>query len=75
LVTLGGITGYDVTANLTVNGTRGACDPPQAVVRAVAFPSTEGDPVVFIAFADRGVPQTQSDQIISRAISSIRPLG
>jgi hypothetical protein len=74
-VALGGITGYHVTANVTLNGTRGACDPPQAVVHAVAFPSTEGDPVVFITVADRGVPLEQSDQIISRAISSIRPLG
>jgi hypothetical protein len=73
-VSLGGIKGYQVTAGLTVNGTRGSCDPPQAVVYAVAFPSTQGDPVVFIAFADRGVPGAVSDQDLRKVISSIRPL-
>jgi hypothetical protein len=59
---------------VTVNGTRGPCDPPQAVVHAVAFPSTQGDPVVFIAYADRGVSDEVADQDIAKAISSIRPL-
>lgn len=73
-VVRGGITGYHVTATVTLNGTRGPCDPPRAVVHTVAFPSTEGDPVVFITVADRGVPLEQSDDLISRTISSIRPL-
>jgi hypothetical protein len=73
-VMLGSMKGYHVTAKVTVNGTRGPCDPPQAVVHAVAFPSTQGDPVVFIAYADRGVSGEVADQDIAKAISSIRPL-
>jgi hypothetical protein len=73
-VRLGGMKGYHVTANVTVNGSRGPCDPPQAVVHAVAFPSIQGDPVVFITYADRGVSGAASDQDIAKAISSLRPL-
>ena len=73
-VTLGGVTGYQVTANVTVNGRRGTCDPPSAVVYAVAFPSTKGDPVLFVCYADRGIPNATSDQDIRRVISTLRPL-
>jgi hypothetical protein len=70
----GGIRGYYVTAQVTVNGTRGTCDPPRAVVHVVAFPSTRGEPVVFIGYADVGVPGAPGDTDIRKAISSIRPL-
>jgi hypothetical protein len=70
----GGIRGYYVTAQVTVNGTRGTCDPPRAVVHAVAFPSTHGNPVVFIGYASVGAPGAPGDADIRKAISSIRPL-
>lgn len=73
-VKLGGIRGYHVAAQVTVNGTRGACDPPRAMVHTVAFPSAQGDPIVFVGFADLGVPGALGDAGIRKAISSIRPL-
>jgi hypothetical protein len=74
-IRLGRIRGYHVIAQVTVNGRRGTCDPPRAVVHAVAFPSTQGDPVVFIAYADLGITGALGDTDIRKAISSIRPLG
>jgi hypothetical protein len=74
-VSPGGAQAFDVADTATSKGTRTRCEPPRGVVHAVAIPAAQGDPIVFIAIADRGVARQTTDAELQKIISSIRPLG
>lgn len=71
-ITASGVQGMHVTANFTVVP-QSDCDPPAGVVHAVAFPTGNGTgTILFIAYADQGVDQAETDQDLLQMINSIR---
>jgi hypothetical protein len=71
-VTVSGVQAMHVTANVKLTP-KNDCDPPTGVVHIVALPSSDGQgSVLFISYANRGVPNVSSDQDLAQMISSLR---
>jgi hypothetical protein len=71
-VTVSGVQAMHVTANVKLTP-KNDCDPPAGVVHIVALPSSDGQgSVLFISYANRGVPNVSADQDLAQMISSLR---
>lgn len=74
-ITIAGMKAEEATAKVTTRG-GGRCDPPNAVVYAVALPGRNGGPPVsFVIVSDQGTSDAASSSDLQRIVRSIRPLG
>ena len=54
-INIGGPSGKEATATVTVRDRSDPCSPPRAVVHAVATPAKNGRVAVLVVLADQGV--------------------
>lgn len=72
-ISVGGVTGQEATATVTVRDRRNSCSPPGAVVHTVAMPPKNGRVAVLIVIADQSVADAASDADLQKIAGSLRP--
>jgi hypothetical protein len=72
-ISVGGVTGQEATATVTVRDRRNPCSPPGAVVHTVAMPPKNGQVAVLIVIADQSVSDAAADADLQKIAGSLRP--
>lgn len=74
-ITIAGMKAVEATAKVTTHG-GSRCDPPNAIIYAVALPGRNGGPPVsFVIVSDQGTSDAASEADLQRIVNSIRPIG